>query len=212
MFLEVTLNLLKGFGVTAQLFVLTLVIALPLGLIISFGSMSKLKVIRFPVKTLIWIIRGTPLLLQIAVFVYLPGFAFGIRVADRFFICVLAFGFNYACYFAEIYRGGIESISIGQHEAGRVLGLTNAQIFTRITLPQVIKRIVPPMGNEFITLVKDTALANMFQVFEIMYMARNYEAYAIIWPFFYAGVFYLLFNGIITLAFSYGEKKLNYYR
>jgi len=212
MFFEVTWTLLKGFLKSVELFGLTLVIALPLGLIISFGSMSKFKFIKYPVKCLVWIIRGTPLLLQIFIFVYAPGLLFDISISNRFLVCLLAFGLNYACYFSEIYRGGIESISIGQYEAGKVLGLSKNQIFGKIILPQVVKRIVPPMGNEFITLVKDTALANIFQVFEIMYMASNYMSKAIIWPFFYAGVFYLLFNGILTLLFSYFEKRLSYYR
>ena len=170
-FWQVTLTLLEGFGTTCSIFALTLVLALPLGLIISFGSMSRFKPLRYVVKVFVWIVRGVPLMLQLFIVFYLPGFVFGAPLLTRFTATIVAFTINYACYFSEIYRAGIEAIPRGQIEAGQVLGLTRFQIFTRITLMQVIKRIVPPMGNEIITLVKDTALARVITVVEIIWMA-----------------------------------------
>ncbi len=211
MFLEVTLKLLEGFAVTCELFFLTLIFALPLGLLISFGSMSKIKPIRYTFKVVVWIIRGVPLMLQIFIVYYVPGF-YGLPSFDRFPAALVAFVINYACYFSEIYRAGIEAIPRGQTEAGLVLGMTRSQIFTRVTLPQVIKRIVPPMGNEIITLVKDTALARVISVVEIIRQAELFMDKAIIWPMFYTAVFYLVFVGALTLLFGYIEKRQSYYK
>lgn len=212
LFTKVTLSLLEGLGVTLKIFVLTLLMALPLGLVISLGSMSKFKVLKYPVKTLIWIVRGTPLMLQLIVFGLGPGLI-GIRGMNMFVAVIVAFVLNYACYFAEIFRGGIESIPKGQYEAGAVLGLTKTQVFFKIILLQVIKRIIPPMGNEFLTLVKDTSLANTIMIYEITWNAkRMMNSEHILWPLFYSGVFYLILCGIITLIFNYIEKKLDYYK
>lgn len=211
-FWQVTLNLLEGFKMTCSIFALTLVLALPLGLLISFGSMSKFKPLKLVVKVFVWIIRGVPLMLQLFIVFYLPGFLFGTPLFSRFVATIIAFSINYACYFSEIYRAGIEAIPRGQIEAGQVLGMTKFQIFTRITLMQVIKRIVPPMGNEIITLVKDTALARVIIVIEIIKVAEEMMAYAIIWPLFYTAVFYLVFVGVLTLLFGWFEKKMSYYK
>ncbi len=211
-FLEVTLNLLDGFKITILLFLITLVGALPLGLVIAFGSMSKFKPLRYLTRGIVWIIRGTPLMLQVILVFYGPGLIFGTQGLDRFPAVVVAFIINYGAYFSEIYRGGIESISAGQYEAGQVLGMTKTQIFFRVVLFQVIKRIIPPMGNEIITLVKDTSLARVVSVVELLRAAEDIvSAKAIIWPIFYIGAFYLLFTGILTLLFGYIEKKFNYY-
>ncbi len=207
----VTLKLIEGFGVTCQLFILTLLFALPLGLIIAFGSMSKFKPLRAVTRTFVWIVRGVPLMLQIFIVFYVPGF-FGIPSFDRFPSALIAFVINYACYFSEIYRAGIEAIPVGQTEAGIVLGMKRSQIFTRVTLQQVFKRIIPPMGNEIITLVKDTALARVIAVVEIIRQAELFAAKAIIWPLFYTAVFYLAFVGLLTLLFGYLEKKQSYYK
>lgn len=230
MFWQVTKDLLEGFGTTLQLFGMTLLFALPLGLIISFGSMSKFRPIKWFVKTFVWIIRGTPLMLQMIIIYYGPGllgaYASELEnpgmfmswiatwtVFDRFVAVLISFVINYACYFSEIYRGGIEAIPVGQKEAGQVLGLTKSQIFFRITLMQVIKRIIPPMSNEIITLVKDTSLARIIAIYEIIFMGQNYiKLEGIIWPLFYTGAFYLAFNGLLTIVFGKIEKKLNYYR
>lgn len=211
-FLDVTTYLLEGFAVTCKLFGLTLLFAIPLGLIISLGTMSAFKPLRFLVKTFVWIIRGVPLMLQVFVVFYVPGFI-GLDSLDRFPAALVAFIINYACYFSEIYRAGIEAIPKGQTEAGLVLGMTRFQIFTRVTLQQVFKRIIPPMGNEIITLVKDTALARVIMVVEIIKKAELLmQSYAMIWPLFYTAVFYLIFVGILTLLFGYLEKKQNYYK
>lgn len=212
-FIEVTLRLLNGFAVTCELFALTLVFALPLGLLISFGSMSKFLPIRAVVKSFVWIIRGVPLMLQVfLVFYILPTFI-PFMVFDRFPSALIAFVINYACYFSEIYRAGIEAIPIGQTEAGLVLGMTKSQIFTKVTLQQVIKRIIPPMGNEIITLVKDTALSRIIMVNEIFKVAEELQmTERIIWPIFYTAVFYLIFVGVLTLLFGYLEKKQSYYK
>lgn len=230
MFLTVTMSLLEGFSTTFKIFFLTLVFALPLGLIISFGSMSKIRPIKWLVKTFVWIIRGTPLMLQLIVIYYGPGmignwaqgldysnflveFIASWKVFDRFVAVMIAFVINYACYFSEIYRGGIESIAKGQYEAGQVLGMTKPQIFFRVVLFQVIKRIVPPMSNEIITLVKDTSLARIIAVYEIIWSAQVYiKSAGLLWPLFYTGVFYLLFCGLLTILFGKLEKKLDYYK
>ena len=211
-FWEVTLRLLLGFQTTLLLFVLTLLFSLPLGLVISFGSMSKFLPLRFLVKVIVWIVRGTPLMLQVIIIFYVPGIVFGTPFATRFNAAVIAFVFNYACYFSEIYRGGIESISRSQYEAGQVLGMTKSQIFFRIVLLQVIKRIMAPVANEVITLVKDTALARVIVVVEIIKVAEDIMATGLIWPLFYTGVYYLIFVGILTLMFGYIEKRLDYFK
>ena len=212
MLMSVTLTLLEGFVVTQELFLLTLLFALPLGLVISFGSMSRCAPLRWVVKTVVWIVRGTPLMLQIMVVFYGPGLMFDLPLLPRFTAAVVTFVINYACYFSEIYRGGIQGVPAGQQEAGLVLGMTRSQIFFKVTLLQVIKRIVPPMGNEFITLVKDTALVRVISVYEIIWMGESYIKKGMIWPLFYTAVFYLVANGILTLLFSWFEKKLNYFK
>lgn len=212
-FLSVTLDLLQGFWMTFKVFGLTLVFALPLGLIMSFLSMSKVKIISAVMRTFIWIIRGTPLMLQLIVVFYGPGLIFKIDSLDRFPSVIVAFVINYACYFSEIYRGGIESIPKGQYEAGQVLGMTKSQIFFKVILLQVIKRIIPPMSNEIITLVKDTSLARIIAVYEIIWNAQSYiKSAGLIWPLFYTGAFYLIFCGLLTVFFRAMEKKLDYFR
>lgn len=212
MFLTVTMSLLEGLWTTFKIFGLTLLMALPLGLLISLGSMSRFAVIKWPIKLFIWIIRGTPLMLQLILFGYGPGLL-GFDGMDTFIAVMIAFVINYACYFSEIYRGGIEAIPKGQYEAGAVLGLTKRQVFFKIVLVQVIKNILPPMSNEFLTLVKDTSLANTIMVYEITWNAKRFmNSNGLLWPLFYSGVFYLLFCGILTLLFGYLEKKLDYYK
>ena len=210
-FWNITLELLEGFGQNCMLFGLTLLMAIPLGLIISFGSRSKYVLIKAPVRTFIWIIRGTPLMLQLFVVFYLPSLAWGISF-DRMTAAIIAFVINYAAYFSEIFRGGIEAIPKGQYEAGQVLGMTKSQIFFKIVLMQVVKRIVAPMSNEIITLVKDTSLARVIMVPEMLKAAERFTMQGLIWPLFYTGIFFLLFNGGLTLLFSYFEKKLDYYK
>ena len=212
LFLEVTLSLLKGFGTTCSIFGLTLVLALPLGLLISFGTMSKFRPIKAVFKTFVWIIRGVPLMLQLFVVFYVPGFVFGVPIASRFMATIIAFVINYACYFSEIYRAGIEAIPVGQTEAGEVLGMTKWQIFRKVIFMQVVKRIIPPMGNEIITLVKDTALSRVIAMQEIIWRAEQFTSRALIWPLFYTAVFYLAFVGALTLLFGWAEKKLGYYK
>jgi len=226
--LKVTQFLLEGFGTTCLLFALTLLFSLPLGLLISMGTMTKFRPVKWLMKTIVWIVRGVPLMLQLFIIFFAPGMLFGItipsitifsfQVSGRFISALIAFSINYACYFSEIYRGGIESISLGQYEAGQVLGLSRSQIFFRIILKQVIKRILPPMSNEIITLVKDTALARVIGVIEIIDKAyillapNEIVGEGLIWPLFYSGVFYLLFVGALTLLFNYFEKKLSYFK
>lgn len=211
-FEKVTLDLLLGFVENCELFGLTLLMSLPLGLIITFGSMSKFKPLAWLTKTIVWIIRGTPLMLQIFVVFYVPGLVFDMPMRNRMLAALIAFVINYSCYFSEIYRGGIESISKGQYEAGQVLGMTKAQTFFRVVLLQVVKRIVAPMSNEIITLVKDTSLARVIAVAEILMCAERFTGKGLIWPLFYTGVFFLAFNGALTLLFGYIEKKLSYFR
>ena len=213
MFLPVTLELLNGFWETLKVFILTLVFSIPLGLVICFGSMSRFSPLKFLSRGFVWIIRGTPLMLQLIVIFYGPGLLFGLTGLSRFTATIIAFSVNYACYFSEIYRGGIESISKGQYEAGYVLGLTKGQVFRHIVLKQVIQRIVPPMSNEIITLIKDTALANCIVVCEIIKQANELAATkALVWPLFYTGAFYLVFVGILTIVLGRIEKKLSYFR
>lgn len=225
-FVRVTLELLQGFSSSVLLFTLTLIIALPLGLLISFCTLSKFAVLRVPFKFIVWILRGTPLMLQIFTVFYVPGLLFGFvwptmntgwawfdnTVSTRFLAALVAFGINYAAYFSEIYRGGIQSISKGQYEAGQVLGLNKGQIFFKVVLMQVVRRIIAPMSNEIITLVKDTSLANTIGVLEMMFSAQTFLLDGLIWPVFYAGLFYLLFVGGLTLFFGWLEKKLSYYQ
>lgn len=212
-FLEITLNLLEGFGTTCLLFFLTLVFAIPLGLLVVAGSLSKFKPLSVVTKCFVWIIRGTPLMLQIFVVFYVPSMLFGIGIESRIIAVIIAFVINYACYFSEIYRGGIESVPKGQYEAGEVLGMTKSEIFRKVILLQVIKRIVSPMSNEIITLVKDTSLARVIGVLELIMKAEKLlNNYALVWPLFYVGVFYLLFVGLLTILFDKLEKKLSYFK
>lgn len=212
-FLEVTNKLLEAAQYTLGLFFLTLVIAIPLGVIIAGCALSRFKPLRYLTNTFIWVIRGTPLMLQVIIVMYGPGLILGIPMKERFLAALIAFGINYAAYFAEIYRGGILSMPQGQYEAGTVLGMSRWQINTRVIMPQVVKRITPAMGNEIITLVKDTSLANVIGIAEIILTAKNIVATkAIIWPLFYTGVFYLAMCGVLTLLFRYLEKRMNYYK
>ena len=212
MFLPVTLQLLQGFWESLKIFGLTLLFSLPLGLVISFGSMSRFSPLRSLVRTFVWVIRGTPLMLQLIIIFYGPGLMFDLPSMPRFTATILAFAINYACYFSEIYRGGIESISKGQYEAGQVLGMTKQQIFFKVVLLQVIKRILPPMSNEIITLVKDTSLARIIGIYEIIWAGESFIKKGLIWPLFYTGAFYLVFSGLLTILFSKLEKKLDYFR
>lgn len=217
MFQTVIKTLFEGFGTTLQIFFFTLLGALPLGLIIAFGSMSKFMPLKGIVKTVVWVIRGTPLMLQLLVIYYGPGLLLHNNIwgggnGGRMTAVLTAFIINYACYFSEIYRGGIESIAKGQTEAGLVLGMTKSQIFFKVILLQVIKRIVPPMSNEIITLVKDTSLARIIAVYELIWSGQTFiKGAAIIWPLFFTGVFYLVFCGILTILFGLIEKKLAYF-
>lgn len=208
----VTKELLHGFWQNCEVFALTLLMAIPLGLVVTFGSMSKFKPLSLLTKVFVWVIRGTPLMLQLFVVLYVPGLVFGVPMRNRMMAALIAFVINYSCYFSEIYRGGIEGVSKGQYEAGQVLGMTKSQIFFKVVLMQVIKRIVPPMSNEIITLVKDTSLARIIAVGEILMAAERYAGKGVIWPLFYTGVYFLLFNGVLTLLFGFIEKKLDYYR
>lgn len=218
MFWEVTQTLLGGLGTTFEIFIFTLLFALPLGLIISFGSMSKFKPLKYFVQFFVWIIRGTPLMLQLIIIFYGPGLWLGYNIWSgddwgRITATVVAFTINYACYFSVIFRGGIEGVPSGQREAGQVLGMTKTQIFFKVTLLQMIKRIVPPMSNEIITLVKDTSLARIIAAYELTFTGFAFmKSDGITWPLFYTGVFYLLFVGILTLLFNYIEKKLDYFK
>ncbi len=218
MFATVTLSLLEGFLGTLKLFALTLLFSLPLGLLISFGSMNKAPIIKQPIRFIIWVVRGTPLMLQLLIIYYGPGIFLGLNVwgsggNGRFMAALVAFVFNYACYFSEIFRGGIQSIPTGQYEAAAVLGLTRRQTFFKIVLLQVIKRIVPPISNEVITLVKDTSLARVIAFYEIIWEGERFiKSAGIIWPLFYTGAFYLLFSGLLTLLFGYIEKRLDYFK
>ena len=212
MFLPVTLQLLEGFGETLKVFVMTLVFSIPLGLLVCFGSMSRFAPLKLLTRGFVWIIRGTPLMLQLIIIFYGPGLMFGLPSMPRFTATIVAFAINYACYFSEIYRGGIESIPRGQYEAGQVLGMTKQQIFFQVVLLQVIKRILAPMSNEVITLVKDTSLARIIGIYEIIWAGEAFIKKGLIWPLFYTGAFYLLFSGLLTILFAKLEEKLNYFR
>ena len=214
-FSVVNQELLKGFLENIELFGITLILSLPLGLIISFGSMTKFAPLRFLTKGFVWIIRGTPLMLQLFIVMYMPGLVFGWHIPGsnpRMTAAAIAFVINYACYFSEIFRGGIESIPKGQYEAGQVLGMTKVQTFFRVVLLQVVKRIVPPISNEVMTLIKDTSLARVIGVLDIVMVAGQFSAKGIIWPLFYTGVFFLIFCGIFTIVFNKIEKKLGYFK
>ena len=225
MFLEVFNQFAVGFGYTVGLFAVTLVAAIPLGIIVSLCSISRFRPIKWLTKVFIWVVRGTPLLLQIIVITFIPStvFAlankdlasfFGVSVAGlNFIFAAVAFIINYSAYFAEIFRGGIEAIPSGQYEAAQVLGMKRGQTFFRVILPQVCKRILAPISNEVITLVKDTSLARVIGVTELFMVAYNVvTTEAIIWPLFFAGLYYLLFNGLLTILFHAAEKKLSYYK
>lgn len=211
-----------GFLQTLKLFFVTLIGAFPLGLVIAFGSMSKFKPLSYLTKIVIWIIRGTPLMLQLLIIYYFPGLVldnpiWGSGESGRFLASAVAFIFNYACYFAEIYRGGIQSVPIGQQEAGLVLGMTKGQIFFKVTLLQMIKRIVPPISNEVITLVKDTSLSRIIALQEVIwagqaFMKGSQGISGAIWPLFFTAVYYLIFSGVLTVLLGRLEKKLDYFR
>ena len=212
MFFGIIGELAVGFLTTLELFALTLVFALPLGLLVSLCTMSKFAPLRVLFKVIVWVVRGTPLMLQLFFVFYGLNPLFGIQ-PQRMQAAIIAFVLNYAAYFAEIYRGGIESIPEGQYEAGKVLGFTRAQTFFHIVLPQVVKRILPPMGNEFITLVKDTSLAQVIAVQELMHVTEKFASSSVSTiPFFVAAVFYLVMNGVVTRCFTVAEKKFSYYR
>ena len=215
-FASVNALLLQGFGVTCLLFLLTLVCSLPLGLVVMFGSICRFRPLRIVTRAFVWIIRGTPLMLQLFVVFYVPGMLFHVRLFGgdngRFLAALVAFVINYACYFSEIYRGGLESIPRGQYEAAQVLGMTRRETFFRVILMQLVKRILAPMSNEVITLVKDTSLARVIIVAEIFYVNETFIlSKSIVWPLFYIGVFFLVFVGALTLLFRFLEKKLSYY-
>lgn len=218
LFITVTKELLGGLATTFHIFILTLIFSLPLGLVLAFGIMSKWKPLRYLLQVFIWIIRGTPLMLQLIIIFYGPGLWLGHNIwsgneKGRITATVVAFAINYACYFAVIFRGGIQGVPVGQREAGQVLGMTKTQIFFKITLLQMVKRVVPPLSNEIITLVKDTSLARIIAAYELTFAGYSFmKSAGITWPLFYTGVFYLAFVGILTLLFNYMEKKLDYFR
>ena len=218
MFWTVTQSLISGLGTATQLFALTLLFGLPLGLVIAFGSMSKWRPLKAIVDVIVWIIRGTPLMLRLIISYYGPGLwldqnIWGGGSSGRMTACVIAFVINYSCYFSVIYRGGIQGVPVGQREAAEVLGFTKSQIFFKVTLLQMIKRIVPPMSNEIITLVKDTSLARIIAITELIKAGESYmKSAGIIWPLFYTGLFYLVFVGILTIVFNLIERKLSYFR
>ncbi len=212
-FLKITLDLLVGFGETLKIFLVTLALSLPLGLIISFGSMSKWKPLAALTKAVVWVVRGTPLMLQLIVVYYGPGLIFGQMLFSAHMATYITFTINYSCYFSEIYRGGIQSITQGQYEAGQVLGMTRRETFFRVILLQVVKRIIAPMSNEIITLVKDTSLARIITYYELIYFAQRYiKNGGIIWPLFYTAVYYLVFTALLTFLFRTLERKLDYFK
>ncbi len=211
-----------GFLQTLKLFFITLIGAIPLGLIIAFGSMSRFQPLRWLTRLIVWVVRGTPLMLQLLVIYFFPGLVWNYQLwgsgeTGRFLAACVAFVFNYACYFSEIYRGGIQGVPVGQTEAGQVLGMTNRQIFFKVTLLQMVKRIVPPMSNEIITLVKDTSLSRIIALQEIIwagqaFMKGSQGISGAIWPLFFTGAYYLVFSGVLTVLLGRLEKKLDYFR
>ncbi len=210
--LEIAKTLMGGFYENIVIFFWTLALAIPCGLIITLGSMSRFAPLRWLTKTFVWIIRGTPLMLQLFVIMYAPGLLFDTPIRNRMMATLIAFVINYAAYFSEIYRGGIESIPKGQYEAGAVLGLTRPQTFFRVVLLQVVKRITPSMGNEVITLAKDTALSRVIGVAEIIMVAERYTKKGLIGPLFSTGLYFLIFNGLLTVILSRIERKMDYFR
>ena len=214
----VTQSLLGGLATTFEIFILTLVFSLPIGLLLALGAMSRLKPLRYLIDILVWVIRGTPLMLQLIIIFYGPGLWLGHNIcsgdeAGRITATVVAFSISYACYFSVIFKGGIEGVPVGQKEAGEVLGMTKGQIFWRITLLQMIKRVVPPMSNEIITLVKDTSLARIIAAYELTFAGFSFmKSDGLTWPLFYTGVFYLAFVGILTILFRCIERRLDYFR
>lgn len=222
MFMTVVGALNDGFLQTLKLFAVTLIGSIPLGLIICFGSMSRFRPLSLLSRFIVWVIRGTPLMLQLIIIFFVPGIIAGSSPwpsgePGRFMAAAIAFIINYACYFSEIFRGGIQGVPIGQEEAGQVLGMTKAQIFRHVTLLQMIKRIVPPMSNEIITLVKDTSLARIISLQEIIYAGYSFikgsHGYSgLVWPLFFTGVYYLIFSGIVTLLLGKLERKLEFFR
>lgn len=218
MFWTVTQSLLSGLATTFEIFIFTLIFALPLGLLLAFGAMSRFRPLRYLIQVIIWVIRGTPLMLQLIIIFYGPGLWLKQNIwsgneAGRITATVVAFTINYACYFSVIFRGGIEGVPTGQREAGLVLGMTKSQIFFRITLLQMVKRIVPPMSNEIITLVKDTSLARIIAAYELTFAGYSFmKSAGLTWPLFYTGVFYLIFVGVLTLLFNYIERRLDYFK
>ena len=209
---QIIASLNTGLMQNLKLFFITLVLSLPLGLVITLGSMSRLKPLKIATRTFVWIIRGTPLMLQLFVVLYGPGLILGIPMQNRFMAAVIAFVINYAAYFSEIYRGGIESIPKGQYEAGEVLGMTRSQIFFKVILLQVIKRITPSMGNEVITLTKDTSLARVIGIAEIIMSAERFTKKGLIGPLFSTGLYFLAMNGILTILLGRLEKKMDYFK
>ncbi len=214
MFWTVTGKLLDGFALTCLIFVVTLFFSLILGLPVAFGSMSRFKPLRWLTRTFVWVIRGTPLMLQVIIVFYGPSLIWErVTPLSRMTAVLVAFVINYSAYFSEIYRGGIEAIPKGQYEAAQTLGMTKVQIFFRVVLVQVVKRIVPPMSNEILTLVKDTSLARIIAIKEVIWMGQEFIASrALLWPLFYTGAFYLVFCGLLTLIFGKIEKKLDYFK
>jgi len=206
------MQLFDGFKENLIIFAVTIVAALPLGLLITLGTMSKIAPVRWLMKTYVWIIRGTPLMLQLFVVLYAPGLLWGWNFGTRMSATLIAFILNYSAYFSEIFRGGIESIPRGQYEAGQVLGLTRTQVFFKIVLMQVVKRVVPPISNEIMTLIKDTSLARIIGVGEIIMSAERFTKQGLIWPLFSTGLFFLVMCGILTLILGFVEKKLDYYK
>lgn len=209
---QILLQLFDGFKENLIIFIVTLIASLPLGLLITFGTMSKFKPLKWIMKTYVWIIRGTPLMLQMFVVLYAPGLIWGCNFGSRMGATLVAFILNYSAYFSEIYRGGIESIPKGQYEAGQVLGLTRVQVFVKVVLMQVVKRVVPPLSNEVMTLAKDTSLARVIAVSEIIMSAERFTKQGLIWPLFSTGLFFLAMCGVLTLLLGYVEKKLDYYK
>lgn len=218
MFWSVTQALLDGLLTSFQIFIFTLLFSLPLGLILAFGSISRWRPLRYLIQVLVWIIRGTPLMLQLIIIFYGPGLWLGHNIwsgneTGRITATVVAFSINYACYFSVIFRGGIEGVPTGQREAGEVLGMTKSQIFFKVTLLQMVKRVVPPMSNEVITLVKDTSLARIIAAYELTFAGYSFmKSNGLTWPLFYTGVFYLIFVGVLTLLFNYIERRLDYFK
>lgn len=218
MFWSVTRSLLDGLMTTFQIFIFTLLFSLPCGLILAFGSISRWRPLRYLIQVLVWIIRGTPLMLQLIIIFYGPGLWLGHNIwsgneTGRITATVVAFSINYACYFSVIFRGGIEGVPAGQREAGEVLGMTKSQIFFQVTLLQMVKRVVPPMSNEVITLVKDTSLARIIAAYELTFAGYSFmKSNGLTWPLFYTGVFYLVFVGALTLLFNYVERRLDYFK